>query len=85
MSAPPFKRVLIANRGEIAVRVIVACKKLGIETVLAASQPDRDSLQSASNGSSKVDMPHSFAWYRDNQRANPPLFSGVTAQPHEYG
>src|SRR3954453_22290233 len=44
MSAPPFKRVLIANRGEIAVRVIVACKKLGIETVLAASEADRDSL-----------------------------------------
>jgi acetyl-CoA carboxylase biotin carboxylase subunit len=44
MSAPPFKRVLIANRGEIAVRVIVACKKLGIETVLAASQADRESL-----------------------------------------
>jgi len=39
-----FKRVLIANRGEIAVRVIGACKKLGIETVLAVSQADRDSL-----------------------------------------
>jgi acetyl-CoA carboxylase biotin carboxylase subunit len=39
-----FKRVLIANRGEIAVRVIGACKKLGIETVLAVSQADRESL-----------------------------------------
>ena len=37
-------RVLIANRGEIAVRVIRACQGLGIETVLAASDADRDSL-----------------------------------------
>ena len=41
---PQFKRVLVANRGEIAVRVIGACKKLGIETVVAVSQADRDSL-----------------------------------------
>jgi acetyl-CoA carboxylase biotin carboxylase subunit len=37
-------RVLIANRGEIAVRIIRACQGLGIETVLAASEADRDSL-----------------------------------------
>ena len=37
-------RVLIANRGEIAVRIIRACQALGIETVLAASEADRDSL-----------------------------------------
>lgn len=39
-----ISRVLIANRGEIAVRIIRACQALGIETVLAISEADRDSL-----------------------------------------
>lgn len=39
-----ISRILVANRGEIAVRIIRACKSLGIETVLAASEADRDSL-----------------------------------------
>jgi len=38
-----FKRVFIANRGEVAGRVLVACKKLGIETVCGATQADLDS------------------------------------------
>ena len=40
----PVTRVLVANRGEIAVRIIRACQGLGIETVLACSDADRDSM-----------------------------------------
>ena len=39
-----FKRILIANRGEIALRIIRACREMGIETVAVFSDADKDSL-----------------------------------------
>ena len=40
----PIRRIFIANRGEIAVRIIRSARDLGIETVLGVSMADRDSL-----------------------------------------
>lgn len=39
-----FSKILIANRGEIALRIIRACKQLGIQSILAHSEADKDSL-----------------------------------------
>ena len=44
MIKPPFRRVLIANRGEITIRVMRAASELGIATVAIYSREDRFSL-----------------------------------------
>src|SRR4030095_5498361 len=42
-----FKRILIANRGEIACRIIKTARKMGIETVAVYSEADKDALHVA--------------------------------------
>ena len=43
-SEPPFRRLLIANRGEIAIRVVRACRELGISPIAIYSDADADAL-----------------------------------------
>src|SRR6202051_3723440 len=39
-----FRKILVANRGEIALRIILSCKELGIKTVAVFSEADRHAL-----------------------------------------
>ena len=50
-----FKKILIANRGEIALRVLRACRELGIKTVAVHSEPDAEAKNAELSLKEKLD------------------------------
>ncbi|MDO5546063.1 MAG: acetyl-CoA carboxylase biotin carboxylase subunit [Eubacteriales bacterium] len=82
-----FSKILIANRGEIAVRIIRACKEMGIATVAVYSQADRDSLHAAlADESFCIGGPEAADSYlNENQIISTALLSGAQAIHPGYG
>ncbi len=82
-----FSKILIANRGEIAVRIIRACKEMGIASVAVYSEADRDSLHAALadescciGGSDAAD-----SYLNENQIISAALLTGAQAIHPGYG
>ena len=82
-----YSKVLIANRGEIAVRIIRACKEMGISTVAVYSEADRDALHVALADESycigKADAADSYL--NENRIISTALVSGAQAIHPGYG
>ena len=82
-----FSKILIANRGEIAVRIIRACKEMGIATVAVYSEADRNSLhvaladQSYCIGKSEA----SESYLNENQIISVAILAGAQAIHPGYG
>lgn len=82
-----FSKILIANRGEIAVRIIRACKEMGISTVAVYSEADKEALHVALADESYCIGPyHADKSYLDEDRLiSTALVSGVQAIHPGYG
>jgi acetyl-CoA carboxylase, biotin carboxylase subunit len=82
-----MKRVLIPNRGEIALRIVSACEQLGVDSVIAASEPDRDGL--AARRADRVVVlgpgPASESYLRDDAIVQAALGTGCDAIHPGYG
>ncbi len=82
-----FSKILIANRGEIAVRIIRACKEMGVSTVAVYSQADRDALHVAlADESYCVGGPEASESYLNEQQIlSAALLAGAQAIHPGYG
>ena len=82
-----FSRILIANRGEIAVRIIRACREMGIGTVAVYSEADRDALhvQLADQSFCIGRAPAAESYLDENQIIRAALVSGAQAIHPGYG
>lgn len=82
-----FSKILVANRGEIAVRIIRACKEMGIATVAVYSQADKDALHVAlADESFCIGGPEAADSYlNENQIISTALLSGAQAVHPGYG
>ena len=82
-----FSKILIANRGEIAVRIIRACKEMGIATVAVYSQADKNALHVAlADESYCIGAPEaSESYLNENQIISTALLSGAQAIHPGYG
>ena len=82
-----FSKILIANRGEIAVRIIRACKEMGVATVAVYSEADRDALHVAlADKSFCIGGPEAADSYlNENRIISTALLSGAQAIHPGYG
>lgn len=82
-----FSKILIANRGEIAVRIIRACKEMGVSTVAVYSQADRDALHVAlADQSYCIGAPEaSESYLNEGQIISAALLAGAQAIHPGYG
>lgn len=82
-----FSKILIANRGEIAVRIIRACKEMGIATVAVYSEADRDALHVAlADQSYCIGGPEAAESYlNENQIISTAILAGAQAIHPGYG
>jgi acetyl/propionyl-CoA carboxylase alpha subunit len=85
--APPFERVLVANRGEIAVRIFRACRELGIETVAVYSDADEDGahVRAADRAVRLGPAPASESYLRADAIIAAAIATGATAIHPGYG
>ena len=82
-----FSKILVANRGEIAVRIIRACKEMGISTVAVYSEADKNALHVAlADQSYCIGGPEaSESYLNENQIISAAILAGAQAIHHGYG